>query len=499
MFTSLRSRLWLTYAVVVGVVLLISTVTILAYLVRNPIADRREVQRLRILATIVVQRSQMLDSLPEEFDVKKIEVLLNRLDTTTGARVAIFSPQGELIGDSRAHNSPPLPEWSQLNQTSFGVLPTFRDENGTRWLFTLTRMEQGYFFLLASPRSRFSLLGVFRDELLGEFVRGAVVGLFFSLLLAFWIAHWISHPLHNITRAARSVPEGEFQQIPVEEGPKEVRELAAAFNEMVSRVHHTQKSQQDFIANVSHDLKTPLTSIQGYAQAIIDGAVMEAAEVQKAAQVIYGEAEHMNEMVSDLLELARLDSGMATFEREPVYLKELLNLVLDQFNPLARHAGIKLKLNVPTHLSTDEVTVLGDAERLSQLFSNLIDNAIKFSPPGGEVTLVLGREDQYVVIKVVDQGPGIPPDEVERIFERFYQTDKARTGGGRRSVGLGLAIAREIAEKHGGRIMAYNRSFAEGSSNASEQASTGAVFVVHLPLLRPAEASASKKSRPGKV
>ncbi len=490
MFTSLRFRLWLTYAAVAGMVLCIATAAIFAYILRNPVADRREVQRLRFLASIIVQRSQLLEILPEEIDSDKVDLVLQRADTLVGARVAIYSPQGELIGDSRAHLSSPLPAWSQLKEPVLGGLPTFRDVRGTQWLYVVTPIDGDYMLLLASPRARTPLLGILRDELLGVFTRGAIFGLILSLLLAFWIAHWISHPLRNIEQAARAVSGGEFLQISTEEGPKEVKELASAFNEMIARVQSAQQSQRDFVANVSHDLKTPLTSIQGYAQAILDGAVEDQQEVHKAAQVIHAEATRMNRMVSELLDLARLDSGAIPFERKKVHLAELLNLVVDKFQPLATQADVKLKIALPLQAQPETSIVIGDAERLSQLFSNLVDNAIKFSPPKGEVVLTLDQGDDEVVVKVIDQGPGIPQEEAERIFERFYQMDKARTGGDRRSVGLGLAIAKEIAQKHGGGIKAYNRTLVDGLS--------GAVFVVNLPLAKPDKATPSGKLRQGR-
>jgi signal transduction histidine kinase len=137
-------------------------------------------------------------------------------------------------------------------------------------------------------------------------------------------------------------------------------------------------------------------------------------------------------------------------------------------------------------------TVYGDADRLAQVFSNLIDNATKYTPPNGEATVSAKLVGDWVEVRVMDSGPGIPPDELDRIFERFYQTDKSRRGGSGRGVGLGLAIAREIVQAHGGVISAYNlseRQLATGGLLEPGTQVSGSVFLVKLPLYKPGEAT----------
>ena len=265
------------------------------------------------------------------------------------------------------------------------------------------------------------------------------------------------------------------------EGPAEVKELGKAFNEMVHRVQASQQSQRDFVANVSHELKTPLTSIQGFAQAILDGAVPNEQSLHQAAQVIYDESSRMHRMVVELLDLARLDSGIAEIERLPVNLNTLLQAIYEKFQPIAQQAQVTLRL----HLGVLP-EIQGDGDRLAQVFTNLVDNAIKFTPPGGTVTLSSQVTDDCVYLSVEDGGPGIPAGERERIFERFYQTDKSRRGDRTRGVGLGLAIAREIIQAHGGAISI-------GEPAASKSSAYGSVFVVKIPLARPRISQSRKK------
>jgi two-component system sensor histidine kinase ResE len=270
--------------------------------------------------------------------------------------------------------------------------------------------------------------------------------------------------LRRISATARAVASGEYRPIPLE-GPSEVQELVRSFNEMSALVQVSQQSQRDFVANVSHDLKTPLTSIQGFAQAILDGTANNPEALNKATKVIHAEASRMNRLVTDLLELARLDSGIVELERAPLNLAELLKGVIEQFNPQVLKADIDLKVEI------DPISdIIGDSDRLKQVFTNLIDNALKHTPISGSITLRARQVESHVEVLVSDTGPGIPPGELSRIFERFYQVDKSRRGGSERGMGLGLAIAHEIVTAHGGTISAHNNP-KQGSS-----------FVVKLPV-----------------
>jgi signal transduction histidine kinase len=250
-----------------------------------------------------------------------------------------------------------------------------------------------------------------------------------------------------------------------------VQDVARAFNEMGERLDASQRSQRDFVANVSHDLKTPLTSIQGYAQAILDGA----SDAPDAAQVIYDEAGRMHRMVLDLLDLARMDAGTLGFEWAPVDLGGLLRGVVQKHTLQVQRGLVELRLDMPGENGDEPLVLVGDADRLAQVFANLVDNAVKFTPAHGQVQIAARLVEGWAEVAIADNGPGIPAGELERIFERFYQVDKARPGGERRGVGLGLAIAREIVEAHGGTIQASNRSAVE----------SGCIFTVRLPLSHP--------------
>ncbi|RMF31141.1 MAG: HAMP domain-containing protein, partial [Chloroflexi bacterium] len=303
------------------------------------------------------------------------------------------------------------------------------------------------------------LMDRLQTMLIGRFWLGLGLGLLAALFLALVTTRWIVRPLHQLATAARQVAQGDYQtEVPVE-GPAEVHALAAEFNTMVRQVRASRDAQRDFVANVSHELKTPLTAIQGYAQAILDGAVEEPEAVRRAATIIYDEAGRMHRMVLQLLDLARLESGQVQMARRPVDLRALLGHVAHRFQPRAEEAGVALTTDLPPL-----PTIVGDGDWLVQLFSNLLDNALKHTPAGGWVRLsarlVSDRRPsrrgapppEWIEVAVADTGQGIPPEDLPRIFERFYQVDKSRRRTG--SVGLGLAIAKEIAQAHGGTIRA---------------------------------------------
>jgi signal transduction histidine kinase len=300
--------------------------------------------------------------------------------------------------------------------------------------------------------------------------------LILAFVLSILMSRWISGPLQDIEQAATSLAGGEYSEIRVE-GPREVKKLADSFNRMAEKVESTQKAQKDFVANVSHELKTPLTSIQGFSQAILDGAVNSKQEINKAAGIIQSEAERMNRLVLELLELARLESGSDEIKREIVQVKQLLEGVIRQFSIRAEQSNIDLEYDVG-----ELPTCVGDPDRLVQAFSNLLDNAIKHTPPNGIVEISADQNGTEIVVTISDSGPGIPEDEINRIFERFYQIDKSRARDSQRGSGLGLAIVKQIITAHRGQISVYNNQ------------TQGAVFEIRIPAVLSSDDTAVRYS-----
>lgn len=278
-----------------------------------------------------------------------------------------------------------------------------------------------------------------------------IVALLISVLVAFVLSRSLTSRLRTLTRGAHAMASGDYDRAKriasVGTSNDEIGELANAFQTMATNVSRAQQAQRDLIANVSHELKTPLTSIQGFSQAMLDGTVTDSAEYQELAQIIQQESQRMRRLVEQMLELSRLESRTALIEVAPVRVDDLVANVGKRYARMGEAKGVKVRWGAPANLVLE-----ADAGRLEQVLVNLLDNALQYTDPGGQVTLFAHvARPGHVEFVIRDTGMGISADEVPRLFERFYQVERARSGQGKH-VGLGLAIVREIVDGHQGQI-----------------------------------------------
>ncbi|NDJ34643.1 MAG: HAMP domain-containing protein [Chloroflexi bacterium] len=477
MFKTLQSRLLLSYVIVIAITLVIGSLALTAILflstADNPVVlqafrDAREVA-LKYAGPLSVNpdnQSMILSQAAQENDIRTLSIRRN------GS--VLYDSAGELTGQML--NIDP--------DTSPAIRPrALTDDIRRGGMFSDPNTQAQYVYVVLAPpggaeRAGWSIFAVEVDRSGSLFVilnsifwpmaQAGVIALLVSLVLALVIANSVSRPLARVAATAHAIAGGDYSRNAPVEGPQEVREMAYSFNHMVEQVQRTQKAQQDFLANVSHDLKTPLTSIQGFAQAILDGATQDPG---RAARVIYDEAARMRRMVDDLLDLARLESRAAVLARDYVDLSQLLNNITDHLSIQAGEKDIVLETDIN---GLPQLT--GDGDRLAQVFTNLVDNAITHTPQGGQVTVRAKERSDGVVIAVSDTGPGIPAEDLPHIFERFYQVDKSRArsgSGSKKGTGLGLTIVRELVEAHGGKV------------GVQSQPGAGTTFKVWLPLPRP--------------
>lgn len=472
MFPSLRARLLLSYVAIISLTLCVVSVALVLILLRNPIPTLEAYRRL----TDIAQES--LPSLGANID--QIDEGLARLAAARDIRALRLGTDNTALFDSTGQIQ--AGQAVTLRVTQVGDGPgqrgTFRDPAGRVWLYVAydtqnTRHDVGLIVLL-TPRPRPRIVDLFGENMLPSLIQAGTISLVVSVVLAVLISNSVARPLRLTASAANAIAGGDYGQQAPEVGPREVRDLARAFNNMSEQVQRAQQTQRDFLANVSHELKTPLTSIQGYSQAILDGA---AASPKRAARVIYDEAGRMRRLVEDLLDLARIESGQAHLSRGHVNLSELLHSVLEGLALRAAEQGVTLAHEVNTLPG-----LTGDNDRLAQVFANLIDNALTHTPAGGQVMVSAGRADSGVQIAVSDTGKGISAKDLSRIFERFYQVDKSRTRTGRKGTGLGLTISKEIIEAHGGTI------------RVESIVGEGTTFTVWLPLPRPTDETVARSS-----
>ncbi len=234
----------------------------------------------------------------------------------------------------------------------------------------------------------------------------------------------------------------------------------------ITRMRRLERVQREFVANVSHELRTPLTSIQGFAETLLDGALLDNEHNREFVETIHSQAVQLTRLVDDILDISFMESGVRHGERKPVSLTDIVGTCVKELQPKAK----KMDVLITAHVPAETVMVSGYESELKRVIINLLENAVKFNRQGGSVTVSIWQDAGKVLLEVKDSGMGIAPEDLPRIFERFFRAEKGRSrdkGG----TGLGLAIARQIVEFHSGHIEA---------ESASGQ---GSIFRMHLPAL----------------
>jgi two-component system phosphate regulon sensor histidine kinase PhoR len=244
--------------------------------------------------------------------------------------------------------------------------------------------------------------------------------------------------------------------------PEDIGGSTAVFHD-ITELRRLEKVRKDFVANVSHELRTPITAIRGYAETLRSGAIADRENAPQMIEIIHRQSERLSELVEDLLELSRLEAKELELAKAPVRLQVAATRAVDGVRPKAHEKGIAIALSIPPSLVT-----LADERALEQVLLNLLDNAVKYTPPGGQVEVAAEQSGERCVIRVRDTGIGIEAKHLSRIFERFYRVDKGRSrdmGG----TGLGLAIVKHLVTALGGEL------------KVSSQPGRGSTFVVLLP------------------
>jgi two-component system sensor histidine kinase BaeS len=259
--------------------------------------------------------------------------------------------------------------------------------------------------------------------------------------LAWYLSRRITTPVLALSNAADQVARGRYDvEVPEVPGGGEIGVLAERFREMAARLSEAEELERNFLMSVSHELRTPLTAIRGHVEALREGVATDEETRTESLAVIAAEAERLERLVGDVLDLAKLDAHRFTVLREEVDMERLIDRAYAAFSEEARRRGIDYQRTVEA-----KPVIVSDGDRVLQIISNLLSNAFRWTPDGGRIDLALRASDGTVCVAVDDSGPGISPLERERIFRPFWSRD----GGG---TGLGLAIARELAGALGGRI-----------------------------------------------
>jgi len=427
----------------------LSIVAVVVLAMLQDYRDRLIIERLKDISAPVYVQFRTLVQREASWD--EVWSNLTELSQERGAHVLLVDSEGNVIRQAS-------PRGSQKQQF-VELLPGEASDSGAAYYDGTYKAANGQTFIfiaypvastqrsvnpqsLVLSLSRGGALALW-PSLIRPFLWAGLIALGVSISIAFLLARSVYRPIQRVTAAADKLAQGQYdEEVPVT-GPREVRGLAAGFNQMARQVKLTEQRLRYFVADVSHQLRTPLTSIRGFAQAILDGTASDEDSRLRSARVIEDESMRMIRQVNELLELARMQSGQIEMVRDPVDVKDLLEHCQEIFSIRAEEQNVRLTAKIEPLMP-----VIGDIDRLEQVYSNLLDNALKHSPSGGEVSIV-GRNvaTDYVEVKIIDSGPGIPPEQISMVFERFYQAGGERTG-----TGLGLAIAREIVLAHNGKI-----------------------------------------------
>ena len=465
---SIRLRLTLWYVSLLAVILIIfsgALYSVLAFSLYNEV-DRTletragEVQR-GVDAALQVQSDIRLLLLRGRFVLPSANVF-----ATPGTYVEIMTPDGTVVSSSENLGTQSLSvDSSALGRVNDGdaVFSNSVVSDVPLRTYTAPLMARDQIVgAIMVAQSVQPVLDTLR-RLATLLVIGIVGGLAFASIVGALLARSTLAPIDRMTKSAHGIAKaGDLTgRIDQPKTHDEVGRLATTFNEMLGRIEELFRSQQRFVADMSHELRSPLTTIRGNLDLLKRGAFENNDERDASLVAIDSESARMQRMVQDLLLLAQADAGV-DIRKQPVELDTLLLDVYRQARMTAR--GIKVSLG-----NEDQAQVLGDPDRLKQLFINLVDNAIKYTPNGGEVTLSFERDTEWVRVAVSDTGPGIPERDLSKIFDRFYRVDKARAreNGG---TGLGLSIVKWIVDAHGGKIAV--------KSNLGK----GTTFTVWLPL-----------------
>jgi signal transduction histidine kinase len=378
---------------------------------------------------------------------KDVSLVVLRDDVFSGTVGGVEPPR---FRDGRVH-------WGVSEGLQFASVPVRDAEGRVESTVYATKRAPGPGFLGVLRATYRFLRGYWWQLLLTGGAAAAI-----ALGMARLLARGMTQPLRDMADAARRMEAGEYGQRVHTSSRDEVGRLAAAFNRMSAELDSLEQLRRELVANVSHELKTPISALRAHLENLLDGVE----EPDPATlQVMLAQSERLGRLVDQLLDLSRLESGEVPLEREPIPLRPLVRRVVSEIEVARPGKGVEVSNQVPEDLPP----VLADRERIHQVLYNLLDNAVRFTPPGGAVTVSARRENGAFEVRVADTGPGIAPEHLPRLFERFYRVDPARSreGGG---TGIGLAIARSVVEAHGGRIRAESRP------------GEGATFTFELPV-----------------
>ncbi|MBE9179800.1 HAMP domain-containing histidine kinase [Oculatella sp. LEGE 06141] len=404
----------------------------------------------------------------EQEDLERIDLLVQRYGAAETMTLRIFDAQGVLLATSSPQLDQQVVNWGEVVGVRTALNGQVMQGKAKGVLSDDDRLY------IARPILRQGQVwGVLRmsitlEQLQSQFasVIWTVLGtlgltILLCTLISNWLARSLSKPIRTMQHFAIRLGSGHFGDRLTIHQSNELDQLAYELNRMSERLASLDQERRVFLANVSHELRTPISNVQVTVEALRRGAKDEPELRDRFLQTVEDETRRLSRLIHDLLELGRLEAGATALEKQVLSLQPLLERAVRAMETRMQALEISAQLNVA------DLRVEGDPERLLQAFLNVLDNAIKHSKPNSQISISGQRDGKSIVVTVQDQGVGISPDKLSRIFEQFYTADPSRQGSG---TGLGLAIAKRIVEAH------------QGSIAVSSTVNQGATFIIRLPL-----------------
>lgn len=440
---SISSR-WMVNTLSVAAVLLVVANIIIYYFTKQYYygsAESYVVSEANASQTILARLYEDLSSnfssevrnIVESFNKKdQMELMSINKDGEVSLSSSGFSPDKEYY----------MPDYERALRSEDGLGVYLGRDNGKNILAVTT--------IIAKPTSNYSALRYVTslemiDSQIGSVMLVAlIVSAFILLVVALTGVYFVKSicvPLARIGGTAKRLAKGDFsERIPVTSND-EIGQLSTAFNEMANELENSEQIKNDFISSVSHELRTPLTAIKGWSETLEGGYDPES--FQKGMKVITGETKRLEQMVEDLLDFSRIQSGHFSLQLTTIDVIAELEDALLIYNDKAKKENIHLSYNEPEFMCA----VMGDKNRLRQVFINIIDNALKYTEQGGSIEVVAEKNDSAVIVSVSDTGAGIAPEDISKVKQKFYKANKTKHGSG-----IGLAVADEIVTRHGGTL-----------------------------------------------
>jgi len=453
---SLSRRVFLAF-VALGVAMLLAVGASLFVVLRQ--AHQDDVQKSLVYEVAGVEASLLANPVADQsgYETRIQRIAASVVDD--GGFILVQGPRGVVrivAGNPSSSDMPPAPSTPPAPGVK-NVVGTLRTSDGRQFIYIEPNANAtgGYKFVFAVPDESTRLA---INDILHTMSIIVVVLLVLGVPIAWLLAKSVTAPMRRLAEAARNLPtaSGEAQPLPLE-GPTEVRALTEHFNAMARELAAIRHEETALLANLRHDLRTPLTSIEGFAEAIADGTA-SGDRAETAARTIVAEAQRLDRLVGELGVVERLRAGAAALRPESLDATEIVGQAVERFEAKASAVGVKVAVASADLSGPTSLKFIGDRLAVDRILQNLVDNSLTVLAAGSHIWLAAaplsmpGRAPG-ISLSVTDDGPGFPPGTLDKVFERFFRADASRTGPGS---GLGLAIVRELARTHGGEAWAEN-------------------------------------------